>query len=82
MPLLSKPMLIFVLESLGTTELIVILFYATIFIIPLWRICQKAGHPGWYSLVVFIPLLNIIALYLLAFTKWPIEREKETLRRM
>jgi len=38
---------------------------------PYWKIFKKAGfHPG-LSLTILIPLVNIIVLYYVAFSKWP-----------
>ena len=65
----------FSLLGLGFPELAIVLVYALLIVIPFWRISIKAGHPGWYSLVALIPILNVVALYLFAFTRWPIERQ-------
>ncbi len=43
-------------------------------VVPVWRICQKAGYSGWLSLLVFVPLVNLLLLYYLAFAEWPLER--------
>ncbi|MDV6031341.1 MAG: hypothetical protein F9B45_14820 [Phycisphaera sp. RhM] len=40
-------------------------------VFPLWLICKKAGFPGWISLAVFFPVLNLILLFYLAFAPWP-----------
>jgi hypothetical protein len=42
-----------------------------IFIVPFWRIVKRTGHSGWWSLLVFVPLINFIALWTFAFVKWP-----------
>ena len=39
--------------------------------LPFWRICTKAGYPGITSLLIYIPLLNLVFLYWLAFSSWP-----------
>jgi hypothetical protein len=31
-----------------------------------WRICQRAGLPGWMSLLIVIPVVNAVAVFLLA----------------
>jgi len=46
-----------------------------IFIIPAWRIASKAGFPGALSLLMLIPLVNIVLIWVFAFIKWPAERE-------
>jgi hypothetical protein len=40
--------------------------------IPIWMICKKAGFSPWISLLIFIPLGNIILLYVLAFATWKV----------
>ena len=32
-----------------------------------WRICRRAGYSGWFSLVIFIPIINAVAIYWLAY---------------
>ena len=41
-------------------------------IIPYWQIFKKAGFPAWLGLFMFIPLINIILLYVLAFSRWKV----------
>ena len=40
-------------------------------IIPFWQLFSKAGYSGWWSLLMIVPLANLIALYVLAFSNWP-----------
>ena len=40
-------------------------------ILPFWFIFAKAGYSKWLSLLMVVPLVNVILLYFLAFTKWP-----------
>ena len=40
-----------------------------------WKIAEKAGFSGAASLLMLIPLANVIVLCYFAFTEWPIERE-------
>jgi hypothetical protein len=42
-----------------------------ILIIPFWRLFSKAGYLGLWSLLMLILLVNLIALYVLAFSNWP-----------
>ena len=44
---------------------------AIIVIIPFWRLCQRAGYSPWLSLLMALPLVNLIFLYFLAFSEWP-----------
>ena len=47
------------------------LLFLAIFVLPFWRICTKAGYSGWLSLLVLIPLANVIFVYFLGFSEWP-----------
>ena len=47
---------------------------AIVVIIPFWRLCQRAGYSPWLSLLMALPLVNLIFLYVLAFSNWPSQR--------
>lgn len=49
------------------TSLIVCL----ILLFPLRQIVKRTGHNGWWSLLIFMPLVNIVGFWVLAFIKWP-----------
>ena len=51
------------------------LFMGILVIVPIWRICVKAGYSGWLSLLVLIPIGNLFLLYFLGFAEWPLERK-------
>jgi len=38
-----------------------------------WRIAEKSGYPGAYSLLMLIPLVNIVVLLIWVFSEWPVE---------
>lgn len=40
-------------------------------IAPFWRIFSKAGYSPWLSLLLVLPLVNLVMLYFLAFSAWP-----------
>lgn len=46
-----------------------------LFVIPLWKICKRAGFPPALSLLACVPLLGIlIVCAVLAFVEWPAAR--------
>lgn len=47
---------------------------AIILIIPFWKICTRVGHSPWLSLLLIVPLANVIFVYWLAFSAWPGQR--------
>jgi hypothetical protein len=47
-----------------------------------WRIFRRAGFHGAMGLLMLIPAVNLILLFVLAFGRWPMERELKSLRRV
>jgi hypothetical protein len=58
--------------------LIGLIFAITIY----WRIFSKAGYSGARSLLMLIPVVNLIIIIMFAFSEWPIQRELNQLRQM
>jgi len=61
------------------TAMMIRLFAGILFVVillvvlpPYWVIFKKAGFSPWLSLLMFVPLANIIALYVVAFSKWKV----------
>jgi hypothetical protein len=56
--------------------LIPMMFFAIIFnvilVIPFWFIFKKAGFSPWLAVLMFVPLANIIILYVIAFSQWKV----------
>jgi hypothetical protein len=34
----------------------------------------KAGYSRWWALAIFIPLVNLIIIWVFAFARWPVEK--------
>lgn len=51
--------------------LLIYLILAIIVVIPFWKILEKAGFPALFSLLMLVPVVNIIAIYFVAFARWP-----------
>ncbi|MES1945343.1 hypothetical protein PC39_14547 [Salinisphaera sp. PC39] len=47
------------------------LLWVAIILPPFWQIFSKAGFSGWLSLLMLIPLANLVVLYIVAFAEWP-----------
>jgi uncharacterized membrane protein YhaH (DUF805 family) len=43
-------------------------------IVPTVMILKKAGYSGWWSILSVIPILNLIFLWIFAFSNWPVRR--------
>jgi len=56
--------------GLGFTELLFLLSVG----VSAWcatRVTKKAGFPAAWGLVALVPLVNLMALWVFAFTDWP-----------
>ena len=51
---------------------------AIFFVIPLWKIVSKAGYHGAWALLALVPLVNIVALWVFAFSRWPVQAPERT----
>ena len=51
------------------------LLVAVLVVLPFWRLFEKAGFSGWLALLMLVPLVNVLALYFLAFTDWPAQKK-------
>jgi len=60
-------------------QLMITMLVYIIVLIPIWRIVGKMGYSAPVSILVFIPVVGLIALYVIAFRKWPIEKDYEHL---
>lgn len=44
------------------------------------HIFEKAGYNRWWGLAMLVPLANVVALVLFAFSDWPVDAELRRLR--
>jgi hypothetical protein len=45
--------------------------FALVVMIPLWRLCQRAGQPPALALIALVPYVGIVIVAaILAFTRW------------
>jgi uncharacterized membrane protein YhaH (DUF805 family) len=49
----------------GALIVFVVLLY------PYVRIIRQAGYSGWWVLILFVPLVNIVMLWVFALARWP-----------
>lgn len=60
--------------GLGFGELVMVLLGMVLPFIAIWRIISKAGYAGAWALLLFVPLVNLVALFVFALSEWPLER--------
>jgi len=62
--------------GLGLVEIVILLGVPALSLllltpIPAWLIVKKAGFAPAWGLLAMVPVVNIIGLWILAFTSWP-----------
>ena len=46
------------------------LLFTVVAVIPYWFIFKKAGFSPFLSILMFVPLANLVILYVVAFSQW------------
>ncbi len=56
---------------LWTMPLVMATLFLIVFGVPTMKILHRAGRSRWWIILAFVPLLNVIGLWVFAFTRWP-----------
>lgn len=67
--------------GLGLPEFIIMAIIGAVIVLPNWKIFSKAGFSGWWSLLMIVPVINILLEYYLAFAEWPVHKDLANLRK-
>lgn len=55
----------------------IVIAFGLLYAVPVIKILGRTGHSRWWAIAFFIPLLNIIPLWVFAYGPWPrIDRSK------
>ncbi len=57
-------------------ELLVFILLLWAFVAIFGRIVNRAGYSRWWLLTLFVPVLNLIMLWIFAFADWPAARSR------
>ena len=57
--------------SMSLVHWIIVLVILLIYLVPIIKILRKAGYSGWWCILLFIPLVNIVFLWIFAYADWP-----------
>lgn len=58
-------------NNIGPAGLLMLIIMVALIVVPYFRIWKRTGHSGWISVLMIVPLVNIVLLYVLAFKRWP-----------
>ena len=59
----------------GGHGLIGLIIGIALIVVPAWKIVEGAGYPGPLALLVPVPVVNVVALWLFAFGRWPLGQD-------
>ena len=59
------------MEQVSVVHWLIVIVFVAITAIPTITILHRAGRSGWWCILTYIPFLNLVALWLFAFTRWP-----------
>jgi uncharacterized membrane protein YhaH (DUF805 family) len=62
--------------GLSVFHLLIVIVILILYFVPIVKILQKTGYSGWWCLIVFVPLANVVMFYVFAFANWPVLRDK------
>jgi len=43
-------------------------------VVAFWKILGRMGFPPWLAIMASIPIVNLVLLYYVAMTPWPIDQ--------
>jgi hypothetical protein len=62
----------------GPVHWVVFIIAVAVVLYPLGRILKRIGFSPFWSILFLIPLVNLIAVWVLALSDWPRDRGKQT----
>ena len=68
------------IAAMGGVIIVIGMAFAAFTLLVYFLIVKRTGYSPWLSLLMLVPVANLIVLIILAFTEWPIERELKALR--
>lgn len=63
-------------SAVHLVELIVFILLLWAFVAIFGRIVSRAGYSRWWLLTLFVPVVNLIMLWIFAFADWPAARRR------
>jgi len=57
--------------SLSIWHWLFVIFFIAVLCIPISKILNRLGFSRWWTIVYFIPFVNVIGIWILAYADWP-----------
>lgn len=66
------------MQAMGVWYPVLIVVLMIVMLYPQVRIIRRAGYSGWWFLTMFVPIVNLVMIWVFAFAKWPaLDRAKQ-----
>lgn len=63
------------MTGFGVVHWLFFVVMVAVVLYPVGRILGRIGLSPFWSLLSFIPVVNLIALWVLSFSEWPLEKQ-------
>lgn len=63
--------------SFGIVYWLILVIVVAFWIVPAWKIAARVGIGGAWSLLLIVPLVGMVAYWVFAFMKWPIDDQAD-----
>lgn len=58
-------------EPSGLVLFLPLIIVSAIALIPLQQIIHRTGYSRWWCLLLFVPIVNAVGFWVLAYIRWP-----------
>ena len=58
-------------NQISPMGIVMLIVYAVVLCVPVAAILKRVGFSAWWSILALIPLVNLVALWIFAFSDWP-----------
>lgn len=63
--------------GIGIWQIVIIIFWFVLVGYPIARIIGRIGFSRWMVILAFVPIANLVFLWVLAYVKWPVEFQND-----
>ena len=59
------------MDTFSIWHAFIVAFYFVLILVPASTVLRKAGRSGWWALFFIVPVVNVVALWVFAYSRWP-----------
>jgi hypothetical protein len=59
------------MDAFSIWHWLVVVLFVILYGIPMARIIRRTGHSRFWVIAFFLPLVNLVALWVFTFARWP-----------